>query len=128
VVSVSNLPGAVERRVRVLLVRQVLEEQAMILLGATGEYTAGRLHRYVAGRFMLLTARVAEPEWADAYGLAKLAAGVYRQTSAVLHGNRAFADLPEVLVQEWESTAEQVRAAVARVAGATLHADRGHPG
>lgn len=86
----------------------------MALLDMAGECTADRLHRFVAGRFMLLTVPAAEPEWADSYGLAKLAAGVYRQTSAVLHGNRAFADVPEVLVQEWEGTAERVRSAVAR--------------
>lgn len=51
---------------------------------------------------MLLTAGVLTHEWSTAYGLARQAGTVYRETSMVLHGNRAFGDTPEQLVAEWE--------------------------
>jgi hypothetical protein len=96
-----GLAGPVHRRIRVLLVRQLLEQQAAELLRAAEGPGSDRLHRRVARRLLLLTARVPEADWATAYGLAELAATVYGHTCAVLHGNRAFGDVPEVLVREW---------------------------
>ena len=109
----GGLAGPVRRRIRTLLVRQLLEEQATALLEAAEGPAPARFHRRVADRLMLLTSGVPTADWATAYGLAKLAGTVYRQTCSVLHGNRAFADVPEVLVQEWEEAAERVREAVA---------------
>jgi hypothetical protein len=110
----AGLRGPVERRVRVLTARQRLEQQARILLcHAEGRPTSDRPHQYVVGRLMLLTAGVPPERWAAAYGLARRAGVVYRETSAVLHSNRAFADVPEALVREWEDVVEAVERAVA---------------
>jgi hypothetical protein len=104
----------VVRRVRVLRARQRLEQQAWILLcHVEGRPTSERGHQYVVRRLMLLTAGVPPERWAAAYGLARRAGVVYRETSAVLHSNRAFADVPEALVQEWEDVVEEVEEAVA---------------
>jgi len=113
-VSVGGLAHPVHRRIRVLLVRQVLEQQAAALLRAAEGPGIDRYHCYVARRLMLLTAGVPETDWPAAHGLATLAATVYRHTCDVLHGKRAFADVPEVLVQEWEDVAARVREAVDR--------------
>lgn len=111
-IDVDGLTGPVQRRIRVLLVRQTIEQQATALLDAAEGTVPDRLHRHVAGRLMLLTAGACASEWMAAYGLAKLAAGVYRHASAVLHGRRAFADVPEILVCEWEQVAKRLRGAV----------------
>jgi hypothetical protein len=102
------------RRVRVLMARQRLEQQARILLcHAEGRPIAERSHQYVVKRLMLLTAGVPPDRWAAAYGLARRAGAVYRETSAVLHSNRAFADVPEALVRGWEDVVDEVEKAVA---------------
>lgn len=110
----SDLDGPVRRRIRVLLVRQVLEQQATALLQAVEGTSTARLHRYVADRLLLLVAAVPEPDRLAAYRLAKLGGTVYRQASSILHGKHAFADVPEVVVQEWEDVAVQVRDTVGR--------------
>jgi hypothetical protein len=51
--------------------------------------------------------------WAAAYGVARRAATVYGETSTVLHSNRAFGDLPEHVVREWEQVVAEVGYAVA---------------
>jgi hypothetical protein len=61
---------------------------------------------------MLLAADVPAERWAAAYGLARRAAIVYDDTSTVLHSNRAFGDVPEQLVQEWEQVVADVEGAV----------------
>lgn len=80
--------------------------------------TTNTTHRNVAQRLMLLTAGVEPDRWAAAFGLARQAVAVYRETSAVLHGNRAFADVPEVVVREWEQVATEVTERSGRTAPA----------
>jgi hypothetical protein len=66
----------------------------------------------VAYRLKLLAADVPADRWASAYGLACRAASTYAHTSAVLHSNRAFGDVPEALVREWEKVVADVTSAV----------------
>jgi hypothetical protein len=54
-----------------------------------------------------------------AHGLARRAGSVYAETSSILHSRRAFGDVEEVLVQEWEGVADEVDQALER---------RGEPG
>jgi hypothetical protein len=106
--------GPVERRVRVLMTRRRLEQQARTLLCHTEKRApADRRHQFVVRRLMLLTAGVPPEQRAAAYGLARRAGAVYGETSKVLHSNRAFADVPEALVREWEDVVEEVENAVA---------------
>lgn len=115
----DGLSEPVRRRVRVLLVRQRLEQQALLMRDeARSAATNGATHRNVAQRLMLLTAGVEPERWSDAFGLARQAASVYRETSAVLHSNRAFADVPEVLVREWEQVTTEVTNRCGRTAPA----------
>jgi hypothetical protein len=113
---VSALRASVDRRIRVLIVRRRLEEQAATMVElATGKRPSQ--HRVVARRLMLLTAHVPAERWAAAYGLARQAAAVYGDTSTVLHSNRAFGDVPEQLVQEWEQVVSDVEGVVGQLRG-----------
>lgn len=90
-----------------MIVRRRLEETAATLVEeATGHRPD--LHSAVSRRLMLLPARVGEGQWSDVYGLMRRAARAYELTSQVLHSNRAFGDVPEHLVQEWEQTSDEV--------------------
>jgi hypothetical protein len=106
--AVNGLRASVDRRIRVLIARRRLEEHAATLVErATG--TRPGVHRFVADRLALLTAGVPPARWADAHGLARRAANVYSDTSIVLHSNRAFGDVPEPLVREWEQVVADVQ-------------------
>lgn len=90
-----------------MVVRRRLEETAASLVElATG--TRPGSHSVVARRLMLLPAHARDDRWSYLLGLARRASRVYELTSAVLHSNRAFGDVPEHLVQEWEQTAAEV--------------------
>ena len=108
---VNGLRASVDRRIRVLIVRRRLEEHAATLVErATGKRP--KQHRVVPRRLMLLTADMPTQQWATAHGLARRAATVYSDTSTVLHSNRAFGDIPEHLVQEWEQVTADVEEAI----------------
>ena len=62
---------------------------------------------------LLLLVDLPEERWPETYRIADRARAVHRETSDVLHSRRAFADVPETLVAEWES----VTAEVERIAG-----------
>lgn len=101
------------RRIRVLAARQHLEELSRTLLcDAEGSDPTDREHGNVEARLLLLTAHVPPTSWWDAYLRARRAAAAYKGTSQVLHSRRAFGDVPEVLVQEWEEAVEQLREAI----------------
>lgn len=107
----TALRRPVDRRIRVIIVRRRLEDLAATLVErATGQRP--QRHRMVAHRLKLLAAHVPIEKWASAYGLACRAANTYAQTSSVLHSNRAFGDVPEVLVQEWERVVTEVTIAM----------------
>lgn len=96
------LRGPVDRRVRVLCRRRRLEDHAATLVErATGSRPRG--HRNVRPRLLLLADARTPAAVRAAHALARRAAGVYAETSTVLHSTRAFGDLPEVLVREWEA-------------------------
>lgn len=98
--------GSVDRRIRVLIVRRRLEDAAAGLLErATG--TVPSHHSVVPSRLMLLTAGTEADEWSFSYGVACRAARVYGATSAALHSNRAFGDVPEHEVREWEQVVRE---------------------
>lgn len=102
------------RRIRVLVARQRIERCARDLLcDAEGSDPAQRLHEHVRTRLLLLAIGVCADRWWAAYVLARRAADAYAGTSAVLHGRRAFGDVPEVLVGEWEEVAAELEARVA---------------
>lgn len=97
------------RRIRVLLVRQRIEVVARALLCiAEGSQPDDRLHARVKARLLLLLAHVPHEKWSVAYRLARRAGAVHGETSDVLHSRRAFADVPEVLVREWEDLVEEL--------------------
>ncbi len=106
----SGLRASVDRRIRVLIVRRRLEHAATMVERASGERP--RRQRLVVHRLMLLTAEVPTERWVAAYGLARRAGTVYGETSTVLHSNRAFGDVPEQLVKEWEHVVADVENAV----------------
>ena len=109
----SALRASVDRRIRVLIVRRRLEECAATLVErATGKRPTQ--HRVVQPRLMLLTAEAPPDGWNATYELARRAATVYGETSTVLHSNRAFGDVPELLVQEWEQVVVDVGDALGR--------------
>jgi len=95
--------ASVDRRIRVLIIRRRLEELAATLVEeATG--VRPDQHSRIARRLMLLSARAPAARWGHAHGVARQAGNIYSATSRVLHSNRAFGDVPEYLVQEWEQT------------------------
>ncbi|MFP5021910.1 hypothetical protein [Pseudonocardia phyllosphaerae] len=95
-----------DRRIRVLIVRRRLETAAADLVErATG--TRPARHSYVAVRLMLILSYTDTYHWEARYGLARQAARVYSATSAALHSNRAFGDIPEHEVQGWEKVVEE---------------------
>jgi hypothetical protein len=99
--------ASMDRRIRVLVVRRRLENASATLVDrATGAPPA--LHSMVASRLMLLAAGAPPEQWSHVYGIARRAAGVYAATSSVLHSNRAFGDIPEHEVQEWEHVVAEV--------------------
>ena len=49
-----------------------------------------------------------------AHGLARRAGSGYAETSSILGRRRAFGDVEEVLVQEWEGVADEVDQALER--------------
>jgi hypothetical protein len=101
-----------------MIVRRSLEESAATLVEeATG--IRPELHSAVSRRLMLLPARVAGDQWSDVYGLMRRAARAYEVTSEVLHSNRAFGDVSEHLVQEWEQTADEVEIVLSARGGRT---------
>jgi hypothetical protein len=103
--------ASVDRRIRVLIVRRRLEELAATLVEeATG--VRPDQHSRIARRLMLLFARVPAERWGLSHGVARQAANVYGATSRVLHSNRAFGDVPEYLVQEWEQAITEAEAAL----------------
>lgn len=102
---------SVRRRIRVMVVRRRLEETAASLVEAAIGTRPGS-HSVVARRLMLLPAHAPDDRWSDLCGLARRASRVYELTSAVLHSNRAFGDVSEHLVQEWEQTAAEAADAV----------------
>jgi hypothetical protein len=103
--------ASVDRRIRVLIVRRRLEELAATLVEeATG--VRPDQHSRIARRLMLLSARVPAEGWGLAHGVARQAGNVYGATSRVLHSNRAFGDVPEYLVQEWEQIVAAAAAAL----------------
>ena len=107
----SRLRASVDRRIRVLIVRRRLEEHAASLVELiTGQRPLR--HRIVARRLMLLTAHRSSEQWHAAHSLARRAADVYAATSTVLHSNRAFGDVSEHLVQEWERVAADLARAI----------------
>lgn len=109
----TGLRASVDRRIRVLIVRRRLEEHAATLVErATG--TRPSSHRSVPRRLSLLAAGAPAERWSAMYGLVRRAAFVYRETSTVLHSNRAFGDVPEPLVQEWEQVVVDVTTAIER--------------
>ncbi|WP_156067416.1 hypothetical protein [Pseudonocardia halophobica] len=82
--------------------RRRLEEVAATLVErATGRRPAQ--HRVVRRRLLLLSAGVPAERWPGVHAVARQAASVYEATSAVLHSNCAFGDVPEHLVREWEA-------------------------
>lgn len=109
--TAERMSSSLDRRIRVLVVRRRLEEAAATLVErARGKRPSQ--HRVVDARLMLLSAG-APPEQREAvHGLARRAAGVYDATSAVLHSRRAFADVPEYRVREWEDTVADVESAM----------------
>ncbi|MDN5758528.1 MAG: hypothetical protein L0H59_08345 [Tomitella sp.] len=111
----APLSGASLRRIRVLIIRQRLERAALDLLcAAEARGSADRLHAVVPSRLLLLAADAYDQEFEDLVWIARRAGAVYRETSKVLHSNRAFGDVPEVLVKEWEAVVANVRDAVAK--------------
>ena len=112
----TAIRASVDRRIRVIIVRRQLEEHAATLVEqATG--TRPQRHRHIARRLMLLTAGVSEGDWAAAHSLARQSGLVYRETSSVLHSHRAFGDVPEQLVREWEQVVVTVGDAVGSLTG-----------
>lgn len=110
----TPLSATSQRRIRVLLVRQDLELLAADLLrAAEGGVVADRTHAYIRSRLLLVAAGASGEEWLQLRNVARRAGTVYRETSDVLHSNRAFGDVPEVLVTEWEEVVATLRAAVA---------------
>jgi hypothetical protein len=115
---VSALRASVDRRIRVLIVRRRLEEHAATLVErATGNRPTQ--HRVVPRRLMLLTAEAPSDGWSATYELARRAATVYGETSTVLHSNRAFGDIPELLVKEWEQVVTDVDEALKQLRART---------
>jgi hypothetical protein len=101
------------RRIRVLIARQNLEELSRKLLcRSEGTDPADRDHGDVGARLLLLTADVPAEDWKDAYLLTRRAWAAYKGTSEVLHSRRAFGDMPEVLVREWEDAVNELRRAI----------------
>lgn len=119
-VTGAPLSGTSRRRIRVLLVRQALENLAADLLSAAeGGVAPQRAHAFVRSRLLLLADGAHGDEWLGLTDLARRAGTVYRETSDVLHSNRAFGDVPKALVKEWEEVVATLRAAVAEKLGST---------
>lgn len=113
VAIVSPLRGSVERRIRVLVVRRRLEEHAAALVEAlTGQRP--RSHTRVKSRLLLLAVGQSPDAVRATHGLARRAGAVYAETSSILHSRRAFGDVEEVLVREWEGVADEVDRALER--------------
>lgn len=110
---VSRLRGSVERRIRVLVVRRRLEEHSAALVEAlTGQRPPS--HTRIRSRLLLLAVGRSPDAVRAAHGLARRAGSVYAETSSILHSRRAFGDVEEVLVREWEGVADEVDQALER--------------
>ena len=110
---VSGLRGSVERRIRVLVVRRRLEEHAATLVESLTGKRPGS-HARVSSRLLLLAVGQSPDAVRAAHGLARRAGSVYAETSSILHSRRAFGDVEEVLVREWESVVDEVDQALER--------------
>jgi len=88
---------------------RVVEELAAATSDGPDQLLTGRTWRIAEVRI----AGLGSDRWAAAYGVARRAAIVYGETSTVLHSNRAFGDLPEHVVREWEQVVAEVGYAVA---------------
>ena len=58
-------------------------------------------HTEIKARLVFVLARVPPGEFQKVYGLVRLGRHVYDQTSDVLHGRVAMANLPAVVLDEW---------------------------
>ena len=97
---------ALYRRLRVLQMRQKVEEYARLVYALTFDLDPeAQRHRFVRRRLMLLTCWAHDDcEFLRYRAVAAQLAWVYYRCCAVLHGRRAFAELPELEVVAWEAT------------------------
>ncbi|MGH4010429.1 MAG: hypothetical protein ACRDTH_20085 [Pseudonocardiaceae bacterium] len=97
---------ALGRRLRVLQVRQQVEHCALLVYAlAFGLDPEAQRHKFIRRRLNLL-ASWADDDWEFLRyrAIATQLTWVYSQCCAVLHGRRAFTELPEPEVAAWEAT------------------------
>jgi hypothetical protein len=99
---------ALMRRLRVLRLRQRVEVCSRTLYARTfGLEPTALWHRRVRTRLRLLPAFAgSDEEFIHFRAVAAQLAWVYEQCCDVLHGRRAFTDLPEPVVSAWTAVVE----------------------
>lgn len=102
----SIVPQALDRRLRVLQARQQVEECARRVYAlAFGLDPETQWHKHVRRRLNLLACWAQDDRDFLRYrAVAAQLSWVYGQCCAVLHGRRAFTELPEPEVAAWEAT------------------------
>lgn len=100
---------ALHRRLRVLQTRQQVEECARRVYALAFDLDPeAQRHKLVRLRLMLLACWAHDDQEFLRYrAVATQLAWVYYQCCAVLHGRRAFTELPEPEVIAWEATVRQ---------------------
>ncbi len=100
---------ALARRLRVLRLRQRIEVCSRTLYAHTfGLEPAALWHKRVQTRLRLLPAWAAgDEEFVHFQAVAAQLAWVYEQCCCVLHGRRAFTDLPEPVVSGWAAAVDE---------------------
>lgn len=108
-IKLSYVALALDRRLRVLQVRQQVEQCALRVYALAFRLDPeAQWHKYVCRRLKLLACWAHDDQEFQRYrAVAAQLAWVYSQCCAVLHGRRAFTELPEPEVAAWEATVRQ---------------------
>lgn len=107
-----------ERRMRVLRLRQRVEATGWAVYDASLGARPSGARCAVAGRYGLLAGWAAGPEEFLRYrAVAAELSWIYGQCCDVLHGRRAFVDLPEPVVTGWEERVRSSEQIIEQVIG-----------